>query len=613
MARRKWAARMVSALGAGLLAAAAGMAPAVVAASPTTVVCPSVEQQNPYTVSPAPTPGVDWAGCDLSYGDLSNGDLSGANLTGATMVETDLVGADLGQVTAAGADLSSAYLDNADLTDALLTGAELSGATLTGANLSGTGLGDADLSYVSSGGIAGAPAELPANWALTSGYLLGPETDLAFADLSGLDLDGDVLTQAVLDGTNLTGATATAANLTHADLDNADLTSANLSDADLTSANLRDSVLTGTVLTGAQLAGIYNGGITGVPAALPADWQLLGGSFGYLIGPGADLQAVDLTGADLAGADLAGADIAYSLLPGVNLTGADLAGASIYRANLHRAKLVSANLDNADLTITDLTDSSLDGATVTGTVWTGAWWSNTICPNGLNSNKYLAGCFSTLDTTPPVAAPYVPAIPSRASWYTQPVAVIWNWTDNGTIVQRKCQSATTVRTSGDPVTVRATCTDLAGNVGHASYRLKVDLTRPLVKVTGVRNGATYASGHVPKAGCSTTDPISGVLVRARLRITGRHKHGLGKFVATCSGAVSVAGAYQSAPVRVSYTVDAKAARQSDEVDVIEDGSASRIVGADTSTTRGQRLVRAMRGRATTSMSTDQLLELLRAE
>jgi len=53
--------------------------------------------------------------------------------------------------------------------------------------------------------------------------------------------------------------------------------------------------------------------------------------------------------------------------------------------------------------------------------------------------------------------------------------------------------------------------------------------------------------------------------------------------------------------------------EGDEVDVIEDGGALRIVRAEASTTRGQRLVRRMRGRASTSMSTDQLLELLRAE
>jgi AbrB family looped-hinge helix DNA binding protein len=53
--------------------------------------------------------------------------------------------------------------------------------------------------------------------------------------------------------------------------------------------------------------------------------------------------------------------------------------------------------------------------------------------------------------------------------------------------------------------------------------------------------------------------------------------------------------------------------EGDEVDVVEEGNALRIVRVEGSQARGQRLVRRMRGRATTTMSTDQLLELLRGE
>jgi len=53
--------------------------------------------------------------------------------------------------------------------------------------------------------------------------------------------------------------------------------------------------------------------------------------------------------------------------------------------------------------------------------------------------------------------------------------------------------------------------------------------------------------------------------------------------------------------------------EGDEVDVVEDGNTLRIVQVKASPTRGQRLVRRMRGRASTTMSTDQLMELLRGE
>ena len=53
--------------------------------------------------------------------------------------------------------------------------------------------------------------------------------------------------------------------------------------------------------------------------------------------------------------------------------------------------------------------------------------------------------------------------------------------------------------------------------------------------------------------------------------------------------------------------------EGDEVDVIEDGDALRIVRSATGPTRGARLVRRIRGRATTTMTTDQLLGLLRGD
>lgn len=51
--------------------------------------------------------------------------------------------------------------------------------------------------------------------------------------------------------------------------------------------------------------------------------------------------------------------------------------------------------------------------------------------------------------------------------------------------------------------------------------------------------------------------------------------------------------------------------QGDEVDVIEDGGALRIVHASSGSSRGERIVERMRGRASTDLSTDELMALLR--
>jgi AbrB family looped-hinge helix DNA binding protein len=63
-----------------------------------------------------------------------------------------------------------------------------------------------------------------------------------------------------------------------------------------------------------------------------------------------------------------------------------------------------------------------------------------------------------------------------------------------------------------------------------------------------------------------------------------------------------------APLRTRHGI-----HEGDEVEVVEDGETLRIVRVEASPTRGQRLVRRMRGRATTTMSTDQLLGLVRGD
>lgn len=53
--------------------------------------------------------------------------------------------------------------------------------------------------------------------------------------------------------------------------------------------------------------------------------------------------------------------------------------------------------------------------------------------------------------------------------------------------------------------------------------------------------------------------------------------------------------------------------EGDEVDVVEDGNTLRIVHRASQGTRGTRAVARMRGRASTDLSTDELMELLRGD
>ena len=74
------------------------------------------------------------------------------------------------------------------LTDATVSGADLTGATL-----------ERRLGRIASGGLIGTPVNLPTNWELLDGYLIGPFAYLSNAGLTGANLaDLDLQPQPVL-------------------------------------------------------------------------------------------------------------------------------------------------------------------------------------------------------------------------------------------------------------------------------------------------------------------------------------------------------------------------------------------------------------------------------
>lgn len=344
LAARACAAVGVSALAAGMLAVTAGAA----GAAPAVVTCPTVDAVT-GAVTPAPSAGVDWAGCNLTNANLNQSNLSGANLAGANLTHATFNGANVAGITLTTANLTSAVLTNVDLSSVNMTGANLTQAVIKSASLNKTVMAGTTLTKVIGRQITGTPASLPANWAVISGSLVGPGADLSNDGLAGADLHG----------MNLTGTIFDHSNLSNANLANANLTGASFAGAIVTGANLD-----GANLAGANLNGIVSGDVTGTPAALPAGWSLRDG---FLIGPGASLTGANLAGLNLAGANLAGIDLTNANLVSTNLSKANLSGADLSRANLTGADLFRANL-------------------------TGVTWSATTCPNGKNSTGLSGGC-----------------------------------------------------------------------------------------------------------------------------------------------------------------------------------------------------------------------------
>jgi uncharacterized protein YjbI with pentapeptide repeats len=161
------------------------------------VTCPTVNPLN-GAVPPAPSPGVDWQGCNLAYAaqygaDLANANLSQAILTGANpgnenlananLAHADLTNAVIEYGTLPGANLTDASLTNADLEGTSWSGADLTHASLAGANLSygtlttatvtGTNLTGANLTAEAGFAVTGTPSSLPAHWSLRYHILMG--------------------------------------------------------------------------------------------------------------------------------------------------------------------------------------------------------------------------------------------------------------------------------------------------------------------------------------------------------------------------------------------------------------------------------------------------------
>jgi hypothetical protein len=146
------------------------------------------------------------------------------------------------------------------------------------------------------------------------------------ADLSDVDLSGEMLGGIELRFANLYGTKLCYANLRGADLERAYLIDADLTTADLVGANFKRAKL-------------YR-----------ADLRL------------ARLNGANLAEAELVEAELRNADLANANLDGVNLTGSSLVGANLHFTVLSRAQLNGVDFENATISYSTFVDCDLSEA-----------------------------------------------------------------------------------------------------------------------------------------------------------------------------------------------------------------------------------------------------------
>jgi hypothetical protein len=156
--------------------------------------------------------------------------------------------------------------------------------------------------------------------------------------------------------------------------------------------------------------------------------------------------------------------------------------------------------------------------------------------------------YTVLDGTPPQVEPVVGGTIGSDGWYTSDVSLAWTVAEPESAVTKTGCDAVLVAADQPERAYTCKATSVGGETSR-TVTIKRDATKPQVRVTGVADGAVYAPGAVPAAGCSTTDATSGVARAATLTVSGGP---LGTVTATCAGARDQAG--NTGQARVGYAV-----------------------------------------------------------
>jgi hypothetical protein len=115
-----------------------------------------------------------------------------------------------------------------------------------------------------------------------------------------------------------------------------------------------------------------------------------------------------------------------------------------------------------------------------------------------------------VDSTAPTASPVQSPAANLNGWNNTDVTVNWNWSDNtgGSGIDSANCTTNSVSSGEGTLTLNATCKDLAGNTGSASYTVKVDKTGPSVSCDSA-DGLWHASDV--SIACTASDGISGLV------------------------------------------------------------------------------------------------------
>jgi uncharacterized protein YjbI with pentapeptide repeats len=313
--------------------------------------------------------------------NLTNADLSGSNLSGLDLSNAKLIGVKSGSIKGRPKlphswQLHNGYLFGKD--------ADLSHSEITSVDLGNIDISSATLAGAKWRRISGSP-ELPINYSIRSGYLIGPSANLSGANLSGMtfrkvslqhsDMREANLNQVRFEEVDLSESNLTSTDLSRSIFEKVNLSKSNLSGSNLNQASFTDVNINRTNLRTTNLISLRATRVTGNPS-LPDKWQKRAG---FLIGESADLSNQDFGSIDLSLTNLAGVNLSNSDLTRANLDYVKSSGVigipllpkswQIIEGHLVGPK---ADLEFIDFGGQELRHVNITGAKVNGTNFTGA-------------------------------------------------------------------------------------------------------------------------------------------------------------------------------------------------------------------------------------------------
>jgi hypothetical protein len=124
--------------------------------------------------------------------------------------------------------------------------------------------------------------------------------------------------------------------------------------------------------------------------------------------------------------------------------------------------------------------------------------------------NFTASSASTSRSDPSITASLTSAhAKTRYGWYRSAVTVTFTCTTHGAPLTGACPAPVHLTHSGAAQSVSRTITATDGGTRTVVVRVNIDLVAPSVRVTGVKNGATY-DGKAPAAQCVGKDTLSGL-------------------------------------------------------------------------------------------------------